>query len=130
MRELLDRIKDPGARSAAEQVVRLMQDLGFEMRGPRRGHVKSAAFYKGNTYAFSFIPNQSDILFYCRNPATNQRPAIHTLARSNHPGQVNVDRWGRPAENKLNETKVRLRSPKDVEVLASWLRSEARQIVG
>ena len=130
MKELLDRIKDPGAKSAAEQVARLMEDLGFKMRGPRKGHVKSAAFYKGKTYAFSFIPNQSDILFYCRNPATDQRPAIHTLARSNHPGDVNTDRWGRPAENKKNETKVRLRSPQDVEILASWLSPEARRIVG
>ena len=125
---MLDRIQSMDARAAADRVIEGLTSTGFEVRPPRRGHVRSINFWRDRSYAFSFIPNRGDILFYCRNPATKQRPKIEQLAREHHSGDVNTNQLGRLAENKKRETKIRLRTRKDAERMLAWLLPEAKFI--
>jgi hypothetical protein len=118
--KLLRRILDPSVQSAFEVIEREI-GVGPLVAHYQCGMVSAVTFRSGRWYPFSFIPNAEDLLFYIRRPALNLNKSLHGLAEKNHPGAVNVNQRGQPAPNKTGETKIRIRSKREAEVLIAWL---------
>ncbi|PSJ40595.1 hypothetical protein [Allosphingosinicella deserti] len=127
--ELYQRVITVDARSAFDHLEAALGRAGLDIWYKLKGNVRSVDFKQRRQHFFSFIPNQGDLLFYVRRPALKPKPHLHQLALKHHPEQVNVDKWGRPAENSRKETKIRIRTKKDAETLMSWLGPEVRSLL-
>lgn len=108
----LGRISTEAARAAYALLVDRAKSLG--MQGVYKRGVVPAVEWRDTDgdYLFSFIPNQSHLLFYIRNPALGRAPSLAASAAS-----LGMDARTNPS----GETTLRISDASDARRLADWL---------
>jgi len=110
----LARIKSPDARAAYRYLVDHSSALGL-VPSYKTGRVPALKWHDARgRYLFSFIPNQSDLLFYLRQPALAAAPHLDAHAR-----KLGLD----CSLNPSGEVTVRLRTAKDAAAVTAWLKT-------
>ena len=118
---LYDRVKSADAKAAFDLLEDGLAKSGIPVNYECQNIVKAVTFREGRWYQFSFIPSQTDLLFYIRRPALNLLKELHEHAVKEHPDRVNVRLSGEHAPNATRETKIRIASPREAARLLNWL---------
>ena len=107
----VDFITDPSVRGAYEVLESAGRHAHWKIRLTNPPVPSVDYFDVIGDWLYSFIPNQTDLLFYVRKPALKKDPSLRVFAQANFEF----------AENPAGETQIRVRNQATAEKIADWL---------
>lgn len=116
-------IRDGTARSAYSYLLDHLAAIGL-VASPKSGRVPAVRLEDATgCYAFSFIVNRADLLFYLRDLALNASPGL--ARRAEAAGFiVEIPRTRKPGAKPKTERQIRIRTPDEARQLVAWLTTE------
>ena len=111
--EALDRIEDPDVQAAFVHLLVEAERAGLTTSG-NSGHVYAVRIHdRLGSYVFSYIANQSHLLFYLRVPALKRYPCLGEAARAS---EFAV------ATNPAGEITIRIENLSGADTFFKWLK--------